>query len=119
MPLLASIASVAFIVVQRASATPCPCGVFTAANPTVSTANDAGGLEVGMKFKANTNGYVTGVRFYKYNQSLMGGNHTGSLWDANGNRITSVLFTNETATGWQEATFTSPVSITANTIYTV
>ena len=32
---------------------------------------------------------------------------------------TTVTFTNETVTGWQQATFPAPIPITANTTYTI
>lgn len=100
---------------QTASATPCRCTVFSS-DPAAFTSNDAGGIEVGFKFKSDMAGYVTGVRFYK--TAGMIGAHTGHLWDLNGNLLATVAFTGETASGWQEARFSSPVAVTANTIYT-
>src|SRR5262249_799997 len=62
-------------------------------------------------------GKVIGVRFYKYSQNS--GTHVGSLWSASGQLLARVTFSNETASGWQEARFSTPVSISANTTYVV
>ena len=61
------------------------------------------------------NGYVTGIRFYK--GSGNNGTHAGSLWALNGTRLATATFANETALGWQQVTFASPVPVTANTVY--
>lgn len=97
-------------------APPCPCNVFTG-NPTVSTDTDPGGLNVGMKFRADIDGYITGVRFFK--DATMTGVHTGNIWDAAGNNLGSVTFSGETASGWQEMALGTPVAVTAGTQYVV
>ena len=60
-------------------------------------------------------GTVSGIRFYKSSQDT--GVHTGELWSSSGTRLATVTFTNETASGWQTATFSNPVTVTAGTIY--
>ena len=50
----------------------------------------------------------TGVRFYKGAGNT--GTHVGSLWGPNGQRLAQVTFANETATGWQTATFAEAVA---------
>ncbi|MBE9014661.1 DUF4082 domain-containing protein [Chroococcidiopsidales cyanobacterium LEGE 13417] len=72
-------------------------------------------VEVGVKFKSNTNGYITGIRFYKGSGNT--GLHKATLWTSNGQQIATATFTNETATGWQQVNFAQPVPITANTVY--
>ena len=72
-------------------------------------------LEVGVKFRSNTDGYITGVRFYKSAENT--GIHTGNLWAADGTNLAQAIFINETASGWQEVTFSSPVAITAGITY--
>src|SRR4051812_49961462 len=52
-------------------------------------------LEVGMKFQATANGYITGLRFYK--QPSNTGAHIGHLWSSSGQQLAEVTFTNETA----------------------
>lgn len=97
---------------------PCPCNVFSSSYPSVIPGVYAqpGGIEVGMRFKADQNGYVSGARFYKV--SGMSGTHTASLWDNMGNRLTQATFTSESSTGWQQVNF-SPIAVTANSLYTV
>jgi hypothetical protein len=79
---------------------------------------DAGkSVELGLKFKANTNGSVLGVRFYKVSKDV--GAHQGRLWDANGKLLATATFAKETASGWQSVTFSKPVAINANAQYVV
>jgi hypothetical protein len=85
--------------------------------PKVLAVRDATSVELGLKFKSSVAGYVTGVKFYKSAQNT--GTHTGSLWDTTGKQLATVTFKNETASGWQSATFDAPVSIAANVTYVV
>jgi hypothetical protein len=95
----------------------CPCTIFSTTNTPVQINNfdNAGGMEMGVKFKANINGFITGLRFYKSSNDM--GIHKGSLWTIAGALLAQATFTNESATGWQEVAFSSPVAITANTTY--
>jgi hypothetical protein len=70
-----------------------------------------------MKFTSDVAGRVTGVRFYKGASNT--GSHIGNLWSSTGQLLATVTFANETASGWQQATFSQPVTITAGTIYVV
>src|SRR6185437_15621115 len=45
------------------------------------------------------------------------GTHRGSLWTNTGTLLATATFSNETASGWQQVNFSSPVAITANTTY--
>ncbi|HET9828769.1 MAG TPA: DUF4082 domain-containing protein, partial [Nocardioidaceae bacterium] len=94
----------------------CPCTIWPAsATPGTSSASDSSAVEVGVRFRAEQNGYITGVRFYKGTGNT--GTHVGSLWSTSGTRLASVTFTGETATGWQQATFGAPVPVAAGTTY--
>lgn len=96
------------------------CDCYTIwSDSTVPSGSDAdtNAVEVGTKFRATTNGYVMGVRFYKFTGNT--GTHVGNLWTTTGTRLATVTFTNESATGWQQATFSSPVAINANTTYVI
>ena len=94
----------------------CPCTIFPpTAVPATTSVTDSSAIELGVKFRADTNGLITGIRFYK--GPANGGTHTGSLWDTTGTRLATVTFTGETATGWQEATLAQPVAVTAGTTY--
>jgi hypothetical protein len=85
--------------------------------PRVASYGDPKGVTLGVKVRSDVAGYVTAVRFYKGWQNT--GTHIGSLWSSSGSLIATVRFTNETASGWQEATFDTPVAIAANTTYVV
>ncbi|WP_255769406.1 DUF4082 domain-containing protein [Pseudarthrobacter sulfonivorans] len=96
----------------------CPCTVFSPTSvPAVPADSDSNSVELGMKFRADVAGTVTGVRFYKGSSNT--GTHTGHLWSSTGSLLASVTFAGETASGWQQADFSTPVSIAANTTYTV
>jgi len=96
-----------------------PAGEFYSLwSPDVSVGPDSGnsgGIEAGVKFRADVDGYITGIRFYKY--PLNTGTHTGNLWAMNGTNLGRVTFSSETASGWQQADFATPIPITANTTY--
>ena len=72
-------------------------------------------VELGVRFRADSNGNILGVRFYKSSQNT--GTHVGNLWSSSGALLATATFTNETASGWQQVNFSSPVPITANTVY--
>ncbi|HEX2971490.1 MAG TPA: DUF4082 domain-containing protein [Tepidisphaeraceae bacterium] len=83
--------------------------------PEIKADVDSAAVELGVKFRASVAGYISGIRFYKGTGNT--GIHTGSLWNAFGVRLATVTFANETAGGWQWASFASPVFINANTTY--
>ncbi|MGZ4156399.1 MAG: N,N-dimethylformamidase beta subunit family domain-containing protein, partial [Bacteroidia bacterium] len=84
-------------------------------SPANANASDALPIETGTKFRASVNGYVTGIRFYKGVTNT--GIHTASLWNTNGKQLATAPFTAETASGWQEVHFATPVYIKADTTY--
>jgi hypothetical protein len=94
----------------------CPCSLWSdATTPTVASANDPNAVELGVKFRSTINGFITGLRFYKGASNT--GTHAGHLWTSSGTLLGSATFTTETASGWQQVSFASPVAITANTTY--
>ena len=72
-------------------------------------------VELGVKFRSDVAGTITGIRFYKASANT--GTHVGNLWSSTGTKLATVTFTNETASGWQQMIFSTPVAITANTVY--
>lgn len=85
--------------------------------PVTANMNAGAPLELGMKFIADRDGHVGGVRFYKGSNNV--GTHVGSLWSSTGQLLAQAVFVNETASGWQQVNFASPVAISANTVYVV
>jgi hypothetical protein len=98
---------------------PTPADSVSLFSPTATPANpnwpDSSALEVGVQFQSSVAGTITGIRFYKGPQNT--GTHVGNLWDSNGNLLARATFRNETASGWQQATFRHPVTISAGTTY--
>lgn len=94
-----------------------PYSAFGETVPAIASANDTQAVELGLRFTPESDGFVAGVRFYKGAANT--GTHTGSLWDAAGNRLATVQFGNETAQGWQTAQFLQPVEVFAGQQYTV
>jgi hypothetical protein len=94
----------------------CPCTLWpTSATPGIIDSGDAGAYELGVKFRPEIDGVITGIRFYK--GAANSGTHVGSLWTSAGVLLMSATFTGESATGWQEVTFTSPVAVAAGATY--
>src|SRR5215217_7958324 len=99
-----------------APAAGCPCTIWPGtATPASPSDPDTAAVEVGVKLRSDVDGYVTGIRFYKGSGNT--GTHIGSLWSGTGTRLANATFSGETATGWQQVTFATPVQVTANTTY--
>src|SRR5882724_9411117 len=94
----------------------CPCTIWPSGTmPAVVDAGAFSPLELGVQFKSDSNGYITGIRFYKSDANT--GTHVAHLWSSSGALLASAAFANETPSGWQQANFPAPVPITANTVY--
>jgi hypothetical protein len=94
----------------------CPCSLWgSSATPTIPAASDGTPIEVGIKFRADIDGFVTGIRFYKGAANT--GTHVAHLWSSSGSLLATATFTNETASGWQEVTLAAPVAINAGSTY--
>lgn len=97
---------------------PCttPCSLWDAtATPTLLADPDTSAVELGVKFRSDVDGDITGIRFYKSTTNT--GTHVGSLWSSTGTLLAQATFTNESASGWQQVDFSAPVAIQANTLY--
>jgi hypothetical protein len=108
----ANVAGANFVVPQG-----CPCETIWQPS-TIPVAVDDGdnqSIEVGVKFRSDTSGYITGIRFYKNASNT--GVHLGNLWSSAGTLLATATFMNESSSGWQQAFFDSPVLIAANTTY--
>jgi len=98
---------------------PPPPTTFTIYNagsvPANPSASDSNATSLGVQFQSQTSGYISGVRFYKGTGN--GGTHVGSLWTSKHTLLAQATFTNESATGWQDVSFSPMVPIAANTTY--
>ncbi|WP_038951404.1 DUF4082 domain-containing protein, partial [Bradyrhizobium genomosp. III] len=92
---------------------------FTTQTPSITNATDGTGAdyELGMRFTANTPGTIQAIRYYKASNET--GTHIGHIWSATGQELATVTFTNEGASGWQQATLATPLTIAAGTTYVV
>jgi hypothetical protein len=96
----------------------CPCSVWSPAYiPTTTAHPDPNSYEFGLRFKPDQNGFITGVRFYK--GAGNDGPHFGRLWRADGALLAQAQFTSESASGWQQVSFSTPVFVGAGTTYVV
>lgn len=85
---------------------------------TVPATPDSGpdsALELGFKFKTTVNGWITHIRFYR--AAANSGIHVVHLWNDGGNLATQTVGT-ETADAWNDVQLTTPIAVTAGTVYT-
>ncbi len=97
------------------TAIPCVSIWSASSSPSNPSQNDSNSVNVGVEFSSDVAGYITSIRFYKGSGNT--GTHIGYLWTSNGTLLASATFTDETATGWQQVNFSTPVAIAANTTY--
>ena len=101
-----------------ASAGSAPTSIWPAsAVPAVASDSDTRAVNLGLKFRSDQGGFITGIRFYKGSGNA--GTHIGTLWSSGGTQLATATFTGETASGWQQVSFATPVAIAANTVYVV
>ncbi|HEV8633696.1 MAG TPA: DUF4082 domain-containing protein [Chloroflexota bacterium] len=99
----------------------CPCTLFGDGAPApVSFIGAADPIELGVKFRSDVDGYVTGVRFYRGVNNA--GPHTGRLWLLT-SPTAGVLIATTTGSvdvappGWKMLLFPAPLTIKANAVY--
>lgn len=93
--------------------------VFISQSPTLLNQTDGAGVnyELGTSFSSDVAGQIAALRFWK--SPSESGAHLGHIWSADGQSLASVLFVNETASGWQQQNLSAPLRIAANTPYIV
>jgi hypothetical protein len=70
----------------------CPCSIWKSSQaPTTPDSSDASAIEVGVKFRADADGSILGVRFYKAAKNT--GSHIGHVWSSSGASLGTVTFT--------------------------
>lgn len=102
----------------------CPCTLLNTTTPAltgldVQDGRPGSGLtyEMGMKFTVDRTMRLTAIRYYK--DAGETGTHVGRLWNASGTQLGSVTFSGESASGWQQAALSAPVTLSSGTTYTV
>ena len=84
---------------------------------TPEVTNDTAAVTLGLQFYSDVAGSVTAIRFYKGPHNT--GTHIGNLWSSSGQQLATVTFSGETPSGWQQVNLSSPVGISAKTVYVV
>ena len=96
----------------------CPCTIFMpSSTPANVDSGDPNAIEVGVKFRADADGSIIGVRFFKSIANT--GAHVGHIWSSTGTLLGTATFSSESSSGWQQANFNTPVAVTANTTYVI
>lgn len=86
----------------------------------VLTNNSSDGVpyEQGFRFTIDVPGKITHLRFFKALSETSG--HTGKIWNRDTQElITSVSFSGETSSGWQQQILSSPVNISPGINYAI
>jgi hypothetical protein len=99
---------------------PIVCGARMFPDPTYPvTVAGAGGQtwEQAIQFSSSIPGRITHIRFYKPIEET--GIHFGRIWSDNNSLLREQQFLSETASGWQELTLSSPLTITPGVKYRV
>ena len=99
------------------SAQACPCtSVWQPTTAPVGIdSGDPRSVEVGVKFRSDVSGFIQALRFYKASTNT--GSHVGHIWSSTGTLLGTATFSEESASGWQQVTFSNPVPVSANTTY--
>jgi Domain of unknown function (DUF4082)/Bacterial Ig-like domain len=104
----------------------CPCSLFSSALVPVSTGNPVRdgrsgsgpwSYELGVRVTVDEPTSLTAIRFFK--DALETGTHTGKVWSSAGTVLASVVFSGETASGWQQQSLVSPLQLQPGTTYVV
>jgi N,N-dimethylformamidase beta subunit-like protein/uncharacterized protein DUF4082/Big-like domain-containing protein/purple acid phosphatase-like protein len=96
----------------------CPCSIWTpGVVPVPVDDGDPNAVMVGTRFRADIPGFISGARFYKAAQNT--GTHVASLWTNAGALLGTATFSGESASGWQQVSFPTPIAIAANTTYVI
>jgi hypothetical protein len=73
-------------------------------------------LTLGVKFRSDVAGQITGIRFWKASPND-NGTHIGLLYTSSGALLAQATFTAETTGGWQQVNFATPVAISPGVTY--
>jgi hypothetical protein len=91
--------------------------LFGTRSPAASDAADAdtAAVELGVKFQAAVAGRIQGIRFYRAVANAAG--YSVHLFDGSGKLLASASGSDGVLPGWQEIKLSSPIAISANTLY--
>jgi hypothetical protein len=104
----------------------CPCQLFSVVSQPASqnlpvkdgrSGTGPWSYEFGVKATVDQPMQLTALRFWKSSSET--GTHVGKVWTTGGTLLTSVTFSNETASGWQTQPLTTPLQLQPGTVYVV
>ena len=103
----------------------CPCSLLSGWTPAATgleVRDGRGGdgpfsYEMGFKIRTTQNMDLSAIKFYKSPGET--GTHVGTVWSSTGSVLATVTFGSETASGWQTAALSSPLTLTAGQTYVV
>jgi hypothetical protein len=85
--------------------------------PGTAVQADTKAVEVGVRFRSNVAGTIEALRFYRGTGNPSG--YVARLWTQTGTLLAQVPVQDGRIPGWQEATLSTPVPITAGSTYVV
>ena len=91
--------------------------LLTTQTPIYQDISNGRAFELGVRVVSDVAGQITAVRFWK--GAGESGPHTGHVWTATGQLLATVVFTTESASGWQQQPLVPPVAMAANVEYVV
>jgi hypothetical protein len=104
----------------------CPCQLFSSSSVPQFLGNDTqdgrGGAgpfsyELGLKVQVTQPAQLTAIRYYRDPQET--GTHVGRLWSSTGALLATANYASETASGWQQAALSTPVTLVPGQTYVV
>ncbi len=90
--------------------------LFTNPNPSGSVFQNES-YELGMKFQVAVPGKIHGCRYWR--TPFETGSHTGNIWSSAGILQASAVYSNESASGWQEQLLATSLTVTPGVTYVV
>ena len=108
---------VAFVAIaQSATAAPAGYPIFAdTAKPSQAADQETRAVELGVKFRSSSDGYITALRYYRMAGSTASNRLT--LWSSGGAVLARATPFSATTSGWQTAALAVPVTIKANSEY--
>lgn len=89
--------------------------VFGAARPASDARHSAPSIELGLRFSAQVDGAVAGLRVYRPEGRTAG--QTASLWTDSGTRLAGPTIPTSTSAGWLYVALGTPVRVERDTVY--
>lgn len=93
------------------------CSIWPKDSPQVSFADEGSNVELGVRFRSDFPGNVSGVYFYAASSNT--GPHQVHLWDDAGNLLAAGESAQQSNEGWRIGLFPQPVAIDPNKTYVV